>query len=223
MKPEQLYLSAHLPKLATTVFTAGLAILLQRLVQLHGTAFALKSAMTHFRYFVVAALALAVSVACKNENGTAISPKAVEPAPKVAEETPKEVVQPPLLPKLERTRPLTEAARRILEEPMRRHSADMQRLLWSGIMLDYQSLETTATRLADEPRVSRPMDMKDGVFAASFPPEYIAKEDLLYESARALAEGAKAKDMKAVSAAYIKMAGTCIGCHNIYLTMPDAK
>lgn len=130
-------------------------------VHVSGTAFALKSAMTHFRYFVV-------------------------------------------------------------KEPKRRHSDDMRQLLWSGMTLDYKSLETTATRMAEEPRVW-PVDVQEGVFAASFPPEYIAKEDLLYEAAHALAEGAKAKDMKAVSTGYIKLAGTCIGCHSIYLTMPDAE
>ncbi len=138
---------------------------------------------------------------------------------KVAPETPKETSRPMLL----RPKPLPKLARLALRNRMQNHGDDMESLLWSTLMLDYESTDGIAARMANAPTLSRPTDADLDTINAMLPPEFFGLQDQLATSIAGLRAAAKAKDDAALATQYGEITQTCIRCHSLYLRFPGPQ
>ncbi len=138
---------------------------------------------------------------------------------KAEPEVPKETTRPALL----RPKPLPKLARLALRNRMQNHGDDMESLLWSTLMLDYESTDGIAARMAGAPILSRPTDADLDTINAMLPPEFFGLQDQLASSIQGLRTAAKAKDDVALATQYGEITQTCIRCHSLYLRFPGPE
>ena len=132
------------------------------------------------------------------------------------EPEPTETTRPALI----RPKPLPKLARLALRNRMQNHGDDMESLLWSTLMLDYESTDGIAGRMAEAPTLARPTTADLDSINAMLPPEFFGLQDQLASSIQALRVAAQAKDDVALATQYSEVTQTCIRCHSLYLRFP---
>jgi hypothetical protein len=110
-----------------------------------------------------------------------------------------------------------------LRHKMLDHGDDMESLLWSALMLDYESTAAIADRMAQAPTLSRAGPGQEDTINALLPPEFFTLQDQLSKSIANLKLAGTAKDDAALASEYAKVAETCIQCHSLYLQLPGAE
>lgn len=126
-------------------------------------------------------------------------------------------------PALVRSRPLPKVASMALRERMLNHGDDTENLLWSTLMLDYESTDGIAGRISETPTLARPGPGELDTINAMLPAEFFELQDQLNTSVRALRTAARAKDDSAMAVQYGQVVQTCIQCHSLYLQFPTAE
>lgn len=160
--------------------------------------------------FLVAAAAVAAP-ACSKKNQS--SPPPEPPAEKPADKPRRE------RPKLVRSQPLPKLARDVLHDRMTEHGDDMESLLWTVLMLDYESAATIADRIGKTDKLSRPEPSDNTTLNAALPDRFFDYQDELYDAANALRDAARAKDDAAISEQFNRISRACLGCHSLYLKL----
>ncbi|MFN0063827.1 MAG: cytochrome c [Myxococcaceae bacterium] len=119
--------------------------------------------------------------------------------------------------KLEPPAYLSEVARGLLRKRMIRHARDMSDLFVSVTLLLHHTVADLATRIATEPRITRPTPGAIDELNRSLPPKFFDLQDQLQSRARALAVAAAASDDAAMAAGFGRLIETCVACHATYL------
>jgi hypothetical protein len=122
-------------------------------------------------------------------------------------------------PTLDRAEPFPVLARKALEKYMLDHGEDMDTLLWSALMLDYELIVNRAERMANRPRLSRPSD-DINTLNAFLPARFFELQDQMSAAVVDMARAGRVKDDAAIGKSYARMAETCIACHSLYLRAP---
>lgn len=159
--------------------------------------------------------------ACKEKAGNT---KAVESAAEVPVAAPTSAIDAGApqraLPKLVRAQPLTTEARMALRSQMLDHGDDMENLLWSALMLDYEGTAAIADKMSKAPTLSRAGAGQEDTINAMLPAEFFESQDQLKASIAGLRSAAQARHDGAMADEYAKVAKTCIQCHSLYLRFP---
>jgi hypothetical protein len=162
----------------------------------------------------IPALLLTIAAACSSNRGRTVDP-AASPGSAPAR-TAEDESQPGPLAGPSSDEPLPKLARSVLQDPMRRHGDNLESLLWTALMLDYDSTAMIASWIVEEPRLSRPGTQTDAL-NVELPPHFFQLQDELHRGARDLAQAARKHDDAAMADAFSRLAGTCIRCHSAYL------
>lgn len=174
----------------------------------------------------VLVLAAASLTGCKDPKGKqtkpVIAPTApvnkAEPVAPPLKETPE-----PERPKLVRAQPLPQMARASLRKRMQNHGDDTENLLWSTLMLDYESTDGIAARISKAPTLARPQANELDTVNAMLPPEFFDMQDRLTVAVDTLRAAAKAKDDGKMAEQYSQVVETCINCHSLFLQFPTPE
>jgi hypothetical protein len=179
---------------------------------------------------ILAILVAAFGCNQKKKEGSAETAAKVEPAGKPAptavapaEEPPSQQKQRPERPHLKRGQPLPAPVRTALRQIMTDHGDDMESLLWSALMLDYESTEAIADRMVSSPSFSRPGPGSEGTLNEHMPAAFFELQDELEKATANLRKAANEKDDAAMASEYSNVARTCISCHSLYLKVPGAE
>jgi len=152
---------------------------------------------------------------------------AAEPsAPKVAPPQDPGQAAPPAprpRPKLERSQPLPDEVRLALRHRMRDHGDDMEGLLWSVLMLDYESTSAIADRMTMAPHLARPGPGAEGTLNEHLPPAFFTLQDELRTAIVSLKSSSDSKNNAQMAREYARIAETCIQCHGLYLEIPPPE
>ena len=98
---------------------------------------------------------------------------------------------------------------------MARHGETMSTLVRSVVLLDWNTVNVLATRIADEELIAR---VGSEPKRPPLPRDFFAAQDELSQSARQLAAAAVAgKDDKLLADRFAAVTRTCITCHSAYL------
>jgi hypothetical protein len=113
---------------------------------------------------------------------------------------------------------LPPAARRVIRDRMQHHSHDMEELVWSVLLLDYDNAARAAAAMATG---AKPLDRNAPEL------EHLVylfeQQDQLRVRALTLAEAASKRDPIAMEAAFKQVSETCVNCHVMYLNAPPTK
>jgi hypothetical protein len=126
------------------------------------------------------------------------------------------------IPKLVRAQPLSTEALMALQSKMLNHGDDMENLLWSTLMLDYESTSAIAAEMAKAPTLARAGVGQEDTINAFLPEEFFELQDQLTSSIAGLRSAALARHDGAIATEYAKVASTCIQCHSLYLRFPTS-
>lgn len=107
-----------------------------------------------------------------------------------------------------------------LRSQMLDHGDDMENLLWSALMLDYEGTAAIADKMSKAPSLSRAGVGQEDTINAMLPPEFFEFQDQLEASIAGLRSAAEASKDDAMADEYAKVAKTCIQCHSLYLRFP---
>lgn len=118
---------------------------------------------------------------------------------------------------------LGDLARSVIHKRMMNHRADMQELTLAAVLLQYPKAAAAATRIANEPRLVRPIAGGENDVNAAIPERLFVLQDELRLKAQALAAAAEKKDDAALARSYAELSGTCIGCHSSFLDRAGKK
>lgn len=125
---------------------------------------------------------------------------------------------------LVRQDPLPALIRQELKTRMTEHGDDMESLMWSALMLDYDSVSAISRFLADAPRLSRPGPAAArGTLNEALPPRFFDLQDELHQAATDLLVAAQKNDDAAIAKHVGRITTTCISCHALYLRMPAQR
>lgn len=164
-----------------------------------------------------------ISSGCKDGKGgdsPSAKPKA-PPTPAPAPSTEPPAPEPTAKrPGLVRAQPLPQLARASLRSRMQNHGDDTENLLWSALMLDYDSTEGIAKIISEEPTLARPTGDDLTTINAMLPPAFFDLQDQLNASIQNLQAAAKAKDDTKIASEYANVVKTCIACHSLFLQFP---
>lgn len=174
--------------------------------------------MTHttMRAILVFVSTLAIG-ACQQKAGETKKIEGASEEPAATAESPKRTQ-----PKLVRAQPLTTEARMALRSQMLDHGDDMENLLWSALMLDYEGTAAIADKMSKAPTLSRAGVGQEDTINALLPAEFFELQDQLGASIADLRSAAQDKQDEAMATEYAKVAKTCIQCHSLYLRFPTA-
>jgi cytochrome c556 len=117
---------------------------------------------------------------------------------------------------------LPNAVRQIVQQRMARHSKEMTELVWAVVFLDYAGVTRQAQKIADEPRLARPVTGDATELNAIIPERFFALQEQLRVRAGRLADAARSHD-DGMAAEYGKLAETCVACHQAYLNEPPSR
>jgi len=167
-------------------------------------------------FVALGALFMGQGFAC---SAAAPAPKApaedkVRAAPEVRQEVKDVPVARPVMQKPEW---IPVEAREMLAARMRRHGEEMMFLVVSVLILSYDSAESMAQEIADEPKIGRPVDGETNTINALLPPRFFEFQDELRDRADIVADAAHAKDHMRLVRAYGQLSETCVGCHATYM------
>jgi cytochrome c556 len=97
------------------------------------------------------------------------------------------------------------------------HSGDLNALMDSMLMLDYQFVEQTARKVAAAPALPRPVHGETNTLSASVPTRFFDLQDLLTKQLKALADAAHARDSVKSAHAFSQITETCVSCHSEFM------
>ncbi len=100
---------------------------------------------------------------------------------------------------------------------MSNHGEDLLRLMAAVTLLQYEEVEESATRIADEPRLARVGSNALDSPNAAIPARFFELQDALRPPARALAAAAKRHDDARIGQALGQVVQACVACHAVYL------
>mgnify|MGYP001826280504 CR=1 FL=1 len=143
-----------------------------------------------------------------------------EAAPKAPGENGK---QRKVLRKLLRDKPFPVEARNILNSRMQQHAVHMEKMLWSALVLDYQSVQTSAEAIAAMPKIARPTAGPQDPLNSLLPERFFELQDDLFSNAAALAIAAKDKDDKKIAESFSALGATSMSCHSLYLRIAPTQ
>jgi mono/diheme cytochrome c family protein len=112
---------------------------------------------------------------------------------------------------------LSQEAKSVMRPRMKQHGPDMERLIWSVVLLQRGQTRVLAERLAGAERLARPLPNQLDTINAAVPELFFTLQDQLHDRAGDLQAAAARGDDDAVAAAFGKMAETCVACHARYL------
>jgi hypothetical protein len=143
-----------------------------------------------------------------------------------AQEKPKGPAKPPAEKKgddgLAKPDYLSELARQMLRRRMERHGRDMTTLMTGVVLLKREVVQSLASNLAGEPRITRPLpDSRDDLNSA-LPERFFVLQDELRDRARQLADTARSGKDKELGESFARLTQTCVACHSTYLN-PKAE
>ncbi len=170
------------------------------------------------RSLLITALLSTAVAGCPSNRGRTTDPAAKHVPDLSSSGQPGEAAQ-NATPSLSKGDALPKLARDVLQDPMRRHGDNLESLLWTALMLDYESTAMIAGWIAEEPRLSRPGAQMDAL-NAELPAQFFQLQDQLHRGARDLARAARERDDEAMADAFSRLAGTCMRCHSVYLRRP---
>jgi cytochrome c556 len=117
---------------------------------------------------------------------------------------------------------LSELARQMLRRRMERHGRDMTTLMTGVVLLKREVVQSLASNLAAEPRITRPLPDSRDELNTALPERFFVLQDELRDRARQLAETAKSGKDKELGESFARLTQTCVACHSTYLT-PKAE
>lgn len=113
---------------------------------------------------------------------------------------------------------LTSETRAELKARMGRHGETMSSLVRAVVLLDRPTIQTLASRIADEEVVAQSNATNRERRHVMLPPEFYAEQTALGATARELAvAAAEARDDRALADRFAALTRTCVGCHTVYL------
>jgi cytochrome c556 len=121
------------------------------------------------------------------------------------------------------TDPLPGPARRAIGQRMANHASDLNLLLNSILILDYDAVSDRATRIATAPQLTRPGAGETSTLNTTIPSHFYDLQDGMIAQAKLLAEAATHKDDVKMAKAFGQMAQNCVACHSAYLFQPPAQ
>ncbi|MBL4635307.1 MAG: cytochrome c [Kofleriaceae bacterium] len=122
--------------------------------------------------------------------------------------------------KLTRAKPLPMEVTSALKSSMLDHGDDMENLLWSTLMLDYESTSAMVDKKALAPMLSEVNTGGEGTVNRLLPSKFFSLQAELRESLGRLKSAADSKNDTELAAEYGKVAESCIRCHSVYLNLP---
>jgi cytochrome c556 len=149
---------------------------------------------------------IALAVACSSTKKEA-PPQPAPPA------------QAPERPRLVRSEPLPKLARDVLHDRMTNHGDDMESLMWTVMMLDYESAASIAERIARTDKLSRPEPDDPTTLNAALPQRFFELQDELAAAAAELHIAAEKRDDAAIAASFGRISRACVACHSLYLEL----
>jgi len=112
---------------------------------------------------------------------------------------------------------LPESARGLLHARMARHAVEMKAVGEAAILLDFDTAAASASRIASDANLARPIGADATELNASLPPRFFELQDQLKASATRVAEAARAKNVDQFATAYSELTRGCVSCHGVYL------
>ena len=109
-----------------------------------------------------------------------------------------------------------------LRQRMAQHGDEMMKLVGSVILLERPLVKAGALRLAQEPRLARPILGGEEDLNTVIPERFFVLQDELRNGARALAESADHGDDALLARRFGELSATCVSCHSAFLP-PDAQ
>jgi len=171
--------------------------------------------MTFSPYLATGRMPIAAALSALTIAGCvkASAPSTMKP-PSEVEATSSLVVEvSPLQPRNE----LPESAREMLRERMIRHGEEMFYLVSGVLLLEYETVEHLANRLAKEPKLGRPAKGETDTLNALLPSAFFDHQDSMAEHARGLGVAARTHDGDQLVEAFSALTKSCVGCHSSYL------
>ena len=90
-------------------------------------------------------------------------------------------------------------------------------LMMAVTLLQYDVAKDAATRIEQEPRLTRPVAGGEGDVNAALPERFFVLQDELRTRTKQLREAATRRDDQALATAYGRLTATCVECHSAYL------
>lgn len=109
--------------------------------------------------------------------------------------------------------PLSDLARKVLQRRMGRHGGDVAELTTAVVLLRYEVAADAAARIANEPRLLRPVVGGEEDLNAAIPERFFVLQDQLRDKAQRLATHARLKNPAALGDAFGQLTATCVSCH----------
>ncbi len=103
---------------------------------------------------------------------------------------------------------------------MHDHAANMESLMWSALLLDYEATRVFAAKIGNAPRIKQPTPGILDPLAASLPDEFFPLQDQMFKSVSDLYRAAEARDDAALADSYGRLSTACISCHAAYMRVP---
>ncbi len=116
---------------------------------------------------------------------------------------------------------LPDGVRLALKKKMGRHAQDMTHLVTAVTRLSREDAAALATRIAEEPRLSRPVAGGEEDVNALLPERFFQLQNEVHVIATQLAEAAAAGDDVALGRAFGRLAESCVSCHA--WTLPEER
>jgi hypothetical protein len=108
----------------------------------------------------------------------------------------------------------------LLEKLMGKHGDDLEWLLANVLMLNRANVEASARRIAQTPKLARPVAVESDSLNAILPARFFELQDQLSERATGLANAAAGHDDSAMARAFGQLTETCVASHSSYLSEP---
>ncbi len=122
-----------------------------------------------------------------------------------------------IVPAMPEREDLPPEAREALTARMMRHGDELGALSLAVVLLDYEVVRALASRMVDEPVISRPLPGDGESVNALLPKSFFIHQDALGNATRRLVQAASHTDDAELAAAYEAVATSCLSCHSAYL------
>lgn len=109
--------------------------------------------------------------------------------------------------------PLSDLARKVLHRRMGRHGGDVAELTTAVVLLRYEVAADAAPRIANEPRLVRPVVGGEDDLNAAIPERFFVLQDQLRDKAQRLAIQARQQSPAEMADGFGQLTGTCVSCH----------
>lgn len=100
---------------------------------------------------------------------------------------------------------------------MDRHGDRMILLMESVLLLNYDLARILSQELVHEPKIGRPSPDERDTIGALLPAAFFDHQDELGERASKVSAAAEARNARALTESFSRLAETCVSCHAAYL------